>query len=73
MAQGAELGVGVLELGLDLLLVLLVASQDLVLLMAFVPLGSAANRLHPAEKNRNSEMGWIKKGENKGRKAEIWE
>ena len=53
MAQGAELGVGVLELGRDLLLVLLVASQHFVLLMAFVPLGCAANRLHPGKTKSN--------------------
>ena len=53
MAQVAELGVGVLELSLDLLFVLLVASLHFVLLMAFVPLGCAANRLHPGKTKSN--------------------
>ena len=41
-----QLGVGVLELCLDVLLVLLIASLDFILLVALVPLGGAANGSH---------------------------
>ena len=45
-SQVLQLGIGVLELGLDQLLVLLIASLDFVLLMALVPFRGAANCSH---------------------------
>ena len=50
VAQVTELGVGMLQLSLDLLFILLVASKHFIFLVALVPLGRAANCCHSAIK-----------------------